>query len=267
MTGLGTWTGQPPRAVVDGQAITQATLEETVAQIAARARGGAGFTLFTLNLDHLVKRRADPRFRAIYREATFVTADGWPVAMLARLQSKGVRRTTGADLFLPVIAEAAAQGLPVALFGATQHSIDTAASALRARYPHLDTRLAEAPPADFDPCSSLADAAIERIAASGARLVFVALGAPKQEFFADLLVRRHPGIGALCIGAAIDFVSGVQVRAPGPFRAFGLEWLWRLATQPRRLALRYLRSALVLADIAIVEPCRGRARLLSRNLP
>jgi len=262
MTPLPSSPSVAPR--LDGQFINVASPAEAVAAVRERAAAGRGFTFFTLNLDHLVKLRDHPGFRAAYRAASFVSADGWPVALLARRNARSAREgdlhappvqvTTGADLVLPLCAAAAADGVPVYLFGATQESLAGAAAALRAAHPRLDIRGWHAPPYGFDPLSREADADADRIAASGARLVFLALGAPKQELFAARAAARHPGLGLVCIGAALDFLSGRQVRAPRLVRAARLEWLWRLVHAPRALGLRYARCAGLLFGLAVVEP-------------
>jgi exopolysaccharide biosynthesis WecB/TagA/CpsF family protein len=103
-----------------------------------RVRAGRGFTLFTLNLDHLVKRRSDARFRDAYARADIVTADGQPVVQLARRGGAELERTTGADLVLPLCAAAAAEGAPIYLFGATEASLTTACARLKTLFPNLD---------------------------------------------------------------------------------------------------------------------------------
>lgn len=239
----------PPLAYVDGQAINLPTLAGAVDAAIGRAREHRGFRLFTLNLDHLVKRRDDAAFRAAYDGADFVSADGAPVAALARRQGAAIERTTGADLVDPLCAAAAREGIPVALFGSSQQTLDMSAQRLRERHPGLVIAHAEAPPYGFDPTSPAAEEAGMRIAASGARIVFVALGAPKQEFFAAHLAQRTPGLGFVCIGAALDFIAGTQTRAPRLVQALGLEWAWRLLGNPSRMARRYLLCAWVLRDL------------------
>lgn len=244
-------------AVVDGQAINVAALPDAVRLCAQRAAQGLGFTLFTLNLDHLVKRRADAGFADAYRRATFVTADGWPVAWLARRQgAAAVERATGADLVDPLCAEAARLGLSVHFFGASDETLKKAAAILTARHPGLVIAGLEAPPMGFDPASRAAEEAADRIAASGARLCFVAFGAPKQEVFSDRMARRHSGVGFVCIGAALDFIAGEKRRAPAFFQRTGLEWAWRLLSEPRRMTGRYARCAAVFADVAVRTPRR-----------
>ena len=236
-------------AIVDQHPITVATMPELVHRIVEFARRGRGFTLFTLNLDHLVKRRRDPLFKAAYDRATLVSADGWPVAALARRQGAAVQRVTGADLLLPLCEEAARGAIPLYFFGSTEASLANAAAVLTQRFPALEIRGMVSPPMGFDPVGPAAAALAEQIEASGARLCLVALGAPKQELFADAMAQRFPDIGFLCIGAALDFLSGRQLRAPAIVQKLGAEWLWRLTADPRRMAVRYGSCALVFADV------------------
>ena len=79
------------------------------------------------------------------------------------------------------------------------------------------------------------------VAASGARLCFLALGAPKQELFAAFAANRTHSIGFACIGGGLDFLAGTQTRCPRILQQLNLEWAWRMVTHPRRLGLRYLR--------------------------
>lgn len=241
----------PPLAEIDGQPINLATLDDAVKAAIGRASDHRGFRLFTLNLDHLVKRRDDARFRAAYEDADFVSADGAPVAMLARRQSPGIERTTGADLVEPLCREAARNEVPIAFFGSDEATLADCALILQARFPGLRIAHQEAPPFGFDPDSPAAEAAATRISASGARIVFVALGAPKQELFAAHMAKVTPELGFICIGAALDFIAGTQVRAPAFFQRTGMEWLWRLATNPGRMARRYALCAGIFATLLL----------------
>jgi exopolysaccharide biosynthesis WecB/TagA/CpsF family protein len=241
----------PTLAVIDGQPINIATMSAAIAAPIALARAGQGFCFFTLNLDHMVKRRDDPAFLAAYAKADLVSADGAPVAWLARKQREGIVRTTGADLVEPLAIEAAKQGIKIAFFGTTDAVLEAANAHLRSIAPGLEIAHCESPPLGFDPTSAAAEAACARIAASGAQIVFVALGAPKQELFAAHMREKFPGLGFVCIGAALDFFAGAQVRAPEAFQKLGLEWFWRLASNPRRMAKRYALCAAVFASVLI----------------
>ena len=243
-------------ASIDGQDINIATMGEVVNAAIARLKQGLGFTLFTLNLDHVVKRRSDPVFRDIYSRATFVTADGAPMVWLAARQGARLDRVTGADLVIPMCAAAARAGVPVAFYGSSIQSLTKAAANLRLKFPRLEIACMESPPQGFDPTSPAAEAAASRIAASGARICFVAFGAPKQERFSDHMARRHPEMGFMGIGAALDFIAGDERRAPVFFQRNGLEWVWRLGSNPRRMALRYARCAAMLARLAVNAAAR-----------
>ena len=231
---------------IDGARLNIADEAEAVFRITALAASGHGGTVFTLNLDHLVKLAQDPGFRAAYERATYVTADGAPIILMAREQGVDIHRVTGADLVMPLCRAAAQVGVPVYFFGTTDDSLDRAGQVLKAEIPGLTIAGAEAPAFGFDPSGAEARQSVERIEASGARICFVALGAPKQELFANAAVCRSGSVVYVCVGAALDFLAGTQRRAPAPLRRFGLEWAWRLALNPRRMTKRYVLSGLYL---------------------
>ena len=252
-----------PLANVAGWDINIRDLDEAVERIADAAEQGQGFLTVTLNLDLLVKLRQNEAFRRAVSKARFLTADGEPVARLARRQHAAIKRTTGADLVVPLAQEAARRGIPVYLFGASDDALAAAAADLTERCDgKLDVAGTWSPSRNFDPTGPEADEAIDRIAQSGARLCFLALGAPKQEILAARAVERGVKVGFIGCGAAVDFLARRQIRAPQFMQDHGLEWLWRLSTNPRRLAARYAQCALLLADLEIVAPLRARGRNL-----
>ena len=218
----------------------EAWLIDRIVQDAGEGRGG---TVFTINLDHLHKLRRDASFRAAYARATYVTADGMPVVLLARSAGVDIERVTGADLVLPLCRAAAAAGVAIYFFGTRTEILDRAVERLRLEIPGLRVSGVEAPPMGFDPHGEVAREAAERIAASGAGICFVALGAPKQELFANAALTWSEGVVYLGVGAALDFLAGERRRAPRPLQRIGLEWAWRTAQEPRRLLPRYLKSA------------------------
>ena len=236
--------------VIEGVTINLPTLDAATHAVLARARAGQGFALFTLNLDHLVKLQTSPDFRAAYERAGLVTADGWPIVWLAQRQGAQPDRASGADLVLPVCEGAASQGSPIYFVGPGPKAQAAALDILKARFPALRVAGAEAPvfPA-AETAADLAafdlDALADRITASGAELCFLSLGAPKQELLADALSRRCPTVGFLCVGAALDFISGTVRRAPLWMQRGKLEWFWRLVNDPKRLTARYARCGLL----------------------
>ncbi|MCW1931256.1 WecB/TagA/CpsF family glycosyltransferase [Pararhodobacter zhoushanensis] len=222
-----------------------------LSEVRRRLQAGEGFALATINLDHLVKLARDPGFRAVYAAQDLVCADGNPIVWLSKLARKPVSLVPGSDMILPLAQQAARAGVPVALMGSTGESLAAAAVALNERVSGLQILAAIAPPMGFDPTGEAARAILHQIDASGARLVFVALGAPKQEAFAAFGREVTPGIGFASIGAGLDFISGRQNRAPDWVKAIAMEWLWRMLSNPRRLAKRYLDCALILPGQAI----------------
>jgi len=229
-----------------------------LADLEARLAAGQGFSLATLNLDHLVKIGRDPAFRGAYAAQTHVTADGNPVVWLCRLAGQEVSLIPGSELVEPVAAMAARRGFPVAMLGSTETSLEGAAAALSARCPGLRVAARIAPPMGFDPEGETAAEVIETLKASGARVCFLALGAPKQEIFAARAQAALPDVGFLSIGAGLDFLSGHQTRAPRWVRRLALEWLWRMVGNPGRLMRRY-------AECFAILPPAARAALQTRH--
>jgi exopolysaccharide biosynthesis WecB/TagA/CpsF family protein len=239
-------TGAKRRLSVDGVPVNVPTLHRAVDDILDAAERRQGFAVFTLNLSHVVHMRSHPDFHRAYRRARFVTADGFPIAMLARLVGARVRRTTGADLLVPVCAEAGRRSIPVFLFGSDATTLAESSRRLTGIFKGLQIVGTAAPDMPFDPYSPAADAAIATIRASGARLCVLALGTPRQEVFAARCLDALPGVGMLCFGASLDFLAGTQQRAPRFAQNSGLEWAWRILKEPRRLGPRYARCAAVI---------------------
>lgn len=244
-------------ATVDGWPITLATQSEAVDAIADAALRAEAFSVFALDLEHLVALRSNPHFRRAYEAASFVTASSEAVARMASRQHARVERTAGPDLVVPLALEAAAKKFPIYLLGASAASLGKAGRALDERCGgKLDLAGTWSPSRDFDPGGPEADEAIRRIAQSGARLCFVALDTPKQELFAAYAATCDLNVGFVCVGSGLDFLAGEQRRAPQFMRRYGLEWLWRVLTRPNRLALHGLKCACVLADIGLLGSLR-----------
>lgn len=211
-----------------------------------RLRSGRGLALATLNLDHLVKLRTDTEFRRAYAAQDLVVADGNPVVWLSRIAGRPVRLAPGSDLVEDLARTAAEAAVPVALVGSTEPVLERAASRLTREAPGLDVAACVAPPMGFEPTGAEADAVLDAVAASGARLCFLALGAPKQERFAAHARKRLPFVAFVSVGAGLDFLGGHQTRAPRIIRRLAMEWAWRAASAPRRMLPRYARCFAIL---------------------
>lgn len=240
-------------AVVEGVAINCEALVPTAMRISSDCNNELSFGVFTLNLDHVVKLRRSAEFRAAYRKARYVTADGYPIVWAGRLSGAKVERIAGSDLVIPLCQAAARAGQPVYLFGSTFASLAGAARHLKSTIPKLEIAGALSPEPQFEATSVSAEIYARHIAQSGAKICLVALGAPKQEIFTSRAVSQTTGVAFVCIGAGLDFLSGAQVRAPHWARSIGAEWLWRLLSDPARLWRRYLDCIVVLPMLLLTS--------------
>ncbi|WP_255328722.1 WecB/TagA/CpsF family glycosyltransferase [Paracoccus albicereus] len=239
--------------------VTHADRDRLLSDVEAHLREGRGFTLATLNLDHLVKLRRDPAFHDAYRAHSHVVADGNPVVWLSRLAGRRVELVPGSELIQPLAALAAQTGSRVALLGSTEPVLTRAANALAKAHPGLQVVLCHAPPFGFDPTGASAEDAIAALRAANVDLCFLALGAPKQEIFATHAAPALPGCGFVSIGAGLDFIAGGQRRAPKWVQAVAMEWFWRMAGNPRRLARRYAACFAILPSLGL-QAIRSRSR-------
>jgi N-acetylglucosaminyldiphosphoundecaprenol N-acetyl-beta-D-mannosaminyltransferase len=238
---------------LDGQVVNVFDLMHAVDAVMERLSKPESFLLCTLNLDHLVKLRRISEFRQAYGRAEFVTADGFPIVMLARLRGCRIERAAGSDLIKPLCAAAARAHHPIFLLGSTFSVLSASARRLIAECPGLEIAGVYAPPQDFDVQSPAADEAIDLIRSSGARLCFLALGAPRQEIFALRALDEIPNVAFLPIGAGLDFLAGTQIRCPRFFQRIYLEWAWRLLSDPIRLSRRYTNCGLLFVELLIGE--------------
>lgn len=208
--------------------------------IAGLVREGRGGTVFTPNVDHVVQAEHDTAFRAAYGRTDLSFVDGTPVLWAARLLGTPLPdKLSGSDLFEPLLERAAREGWRVVLLGGGPGVAELAARNLRSRMPELQIVDTLAPRLSLS-----ADAAerecVERLLDAKAQLIFVCLGAPKQELFSDRNRERLAPAVLVGFGAAVDFAAGTLPRAPQWMSRFGLEWAFRLGREPRRLAARYL---------------------------
>ena len=226
-------------APVLGAFIDALSWDETLNRLLAWGRAHESRYVAISNVHVVVSAWRDAAYRKVINEADMATPDGAPVAwMLRRLGFAGQPRINGPDLTWALCERCAAEGLPVYFYGSTEVTLEALTQRLQAALPSLVIGGTESPP--FRPLTPDEDAAaIARINASGAGIVFVGLGCPKQERW----MAEHRGRAnavMVGVGAAFDFHAGKVQRAPQWMRDNGLEWLHRLASEPRRLWKRYL---------------------------
>jgi N-acetylglucosaminyldiphosphoundecaprenol N-acetyl-beta-D-mannosaminyltransferase len=189
---------------------------------------------------HMIMEAIDSaEFRSVVNCADMVTADGMPLVWMLRLKGhENQERVYGPDLMLDLLALSLKEGFRVGFFGSTPSVLDNLIDRLRRKYAGLKIAYAYSPP--FRQISPKEDQAIvNEIAGSGAQILFVALGCPKQETWMALHRGNIPAV-MIGVGAAFDFHAGIKQQAPRVVQWLGLEWLFRFATEPRRLWRRYL---------------------------
>lgn len=240
-------------------AINSRNAASLLASVENRLSQGQGFALATLNVDHLQRLAEDRDFARAYAAHDLICADGNPVVWLTRLAGDPASLVPGSDLVIPLMQLAVEQSFPVAFIGSNDDSLAKAAEHLARIAPGLNVVMRHAPSFPFDPDGDEAAVIIEKLRQSGARLCLLALGAPRQERFAIRARDAVPGLGLASIGAGLDFLSGHQKRAPKIFRRAKMEWLWRMLSNPKRLATRYARGFIILPAHA-VEAVRQRRK-------
>lgn len=199
---------------------------------------GRGGMVFTPNVDHVVRADSDARLRAAYAAADLSLADGMPLVWASRLLGPRLpAKISGSDLVVPLLERAGRLGWRVYFLGGAPGVAEKAAAILRAQIPQLQIVGTDAARVELDgPHEELA----ARIADSGADLVLVALGSPKQELFIHQVASSLRPAVLVGVGASLDFIAGASRRAPRWMSSIGLEWLHRLAQEPRRMWRRYL---------------------------
>lgn len=200
----------------------------------------------TPNLDHAVLLRKNQQLRAAYRDAALVLADGFPLVWASRIFGRPLpERVAGSDL-TPAVLKGAPEGLEVFLLGAAEEVSRTAALKIQQECPQLQVVGRLSPPPGFEHDASWSERIVSAIRQSGASLVIVGLGAPKQELWVHEHSRQLPGTVVLCVGATIDFLADHVPRAPNWVQSMHLEWMHRMLNDPKRLVRRYARDLLVL---------------------
>lgn len=213
------------------------TIDEAVEAIFRAPHGGRARMVSIVHPHALNLAAFDPELAGLLARADVVLPDGIGVRVGANLLGVAMRHNLNGTDLLPVLCdEAVRRDVPLALVGAAEGVAERCAARLRDAHPGLRTPVVHHGFLDDD----AAAAQVERLRALGRCLVLVGMGSPRQERWAWRWLHDLEGATVLTVGGLFDFFSGDVERAPVAWRELGLEWLWRLKTEPRRLAARYL---------------------------
>jgi len=217
------------------------TRQQALAAVEALVAAGRGGAVFTPNVDHVVLATEDERMRRAYERADLSLADGMPLVWASHLLGQPLPEKISGSDFVPLLLERAAElDWRVYFLGAAPGVAALARDRLRRQLPRLQVVGVDAPHIDLADPPAARTAITARVAAAGPQLVFVALGAPKQEIWIDQVRDELRPSVLLGVGASLDFVAGTMPRAPVWMSRLGLEWTFRLSREPRRLWSRYL---------------------------
>lgn len=223
--------------LVCGIPVANLTEGEAVAAIDKMISEGGSHYAAVVNAAKIVAATRDERLKQVLLGADMVTADGMSVVWASRLLGQPLKqRVTGIDLFERLIGHAAGRGWSVYFLGAKEESVRGTVERLKSR--HAGLRVAGYHNGFFAASETVAIA--EAIWESAADLLFVAMGSPAQEKWIASQLERSGVRFALGVGGSFDHISGLAIRAPQWMQRSGLEWLYRLLREPRRMWRRYL---------------------------
>jgi N-acetylglucosaminyldiphosphoundecaprenol N-acetyl-beta-D-mannosaminyltransferase len=228
----------PARRIL-GMRVDATSYAHAAQEILRWARNGESRYVCVATVNNVIEAYDDPDYGAIMEAADLVTPDGMPLVWGLRLLDVGTAtRVYGPDL-TPIVCQLAADhGVPVGLYGGSQDVLEALTARLGQRFPGLKLAYRASPP--FRPLTADEERrTLEDLERSGARILLVGLGTPKQERWMATHSHKVNAV-MLGVGAAFDFLAGRKRQAPRLLQRLGLEWLYRLVHEPRRLWRRYL---------------------------
>ncbi len=243
------------RTTLLGCPVDALTLSETVDRIIAMMRCDGFDSQFSLNAAKVVEARRSTELQAFLERATIVNADGQSLVWAGKVL--GVRlpeRIAGIDLLATLLDAMEREGLSAFLLGAREDVIASAAARIQDRHPRL--RIAGFHHGHFSPQDDERVAAL--IGEAKPDALFVGMSSPRKEYWIDAHQPRTGAPFAMGVGGSFDVIAGLTKRAPRPIQRLGLEWAYRTAQEPRRLAGRYARTNGAFLKLVVEELLRGR---------
>jgi N-acetylglucosaminyldiphosphoundecaprenol N-acetyl-beta-D-mannosaminyltransferase len=250
-----------PYVSLYGAMLAAITERECVRVVMDELDAGCGGWLMTLNLDHLRRFVMDASYAATAARADMLVADGMPLIWASRLLKTPLpERVTGSNLIWSLSEGAAARGCSVFLLGGKNDAAQRSAEILQASYRTLKVAGVHAPPFGFEADAVAMEALFEAVCRAQPDIIYVALGSPKEDHLIAQLRARVPRAWCIGVGISFSWVAGQLPRAPLWMQQSGLEWLHRLAHEPRRLMRRYLIDDLPFAVRLFGDVLKQRLR-------
>ena len=263
----GTPSDTPSTTDVLGVNIDALTMEKAVGQIERWVSGRSRQYVCICNVDTVMQCHRDPAYKRIVNAAGMRTPDGMPLVWLShRAGHKNVTRLYGPDLMLELCARSEVTGHRHFFYGGGSGITEALVEHLRSQFPRLQVAGAYSP-GHLEAGEIERQEVIDRINASGADIVWVGLGTPKQDWW----IANHRALldapVLIAVGAAFDFLSGHVRQAPRWMQGSGLEWLFRLSQDPKRLWRRYVFDNIQFIGVLVWRAMRGRLLAPHRRTP
>jgi N-acetylglucosaminyldiphosphoundecaprenol N-acetyl-beta-D-mannosaminyltransferase len=255
-------TGSEPCMRLMGAPISVVTEADAVQSIVDAAEESRGHWTITANLDHLRRYHSDPVQKGLIDDADLVVADGMPLIWASRVAGEPLpERVSGSSMVWSICEAASARGQSVYLLGGDPGVAERAADVFRNRYPGLEIAGTTCPPLGFENDEQELDCIQRQVTEASPRIVFVALGFPKQDLLIRILRSSLPHASFLGVGISLSYATGEVSRAPTWICRLGLEWAYRLSQEPtRRLARRYLINGLPFGMRLMTSAAQHRIR-------
>lgn len=252
LPGLLTVANEPPYLDIIGSQVSTAPFDVLIGRILGWAREHKSRFVCVANTHMLVGAYQEPSFSEVLNSADLVTPDGMPLVWMLKLMRVQTQdRVSGLDLMRALCQQASEENISVFFLGSMSAILQNMRSRLEKEFP--DLLIAAMEPLPFRPLTSEEDQAlIQRVNASGAGLVMIALGCPKQECWMAEHKNRIKSV-MIGLGGAFPVYAGLHRRAPGWIRQIGLEWLIRLIQEPRRLWRRYATTIPIFTYLAFKQ--------------
>lgn len=232
--------------------IDNLTMEETLNEIDKLIQKKNCSYVVTPNVDHIVRLEKDEELQKVYKNASLILTDGKPLIWISKWYKTPIKeKISGSDLFPRVCQLAANKNYTMYLLGAAEGVADTAARNLMKKYPGLNIVGTYSPPFGFEKNEQEMNKIKTQIQDVHPDILIVGLGCPKQEKFMYYHCKELGVPISFGLGASIDFEAGNIKRAPKWMSEHGLEWLYRIIQDPKRLAKRYLVDDMKIFSLAI----------------
>lgn len=241
MKASGLQSNRSRKKEIAGVEADQLTQQEALDEIERRMEKKIPFCTMFVNLDVVLKAESDEKLKMVLNRSELTFVDGMPLVWLSHLHGNSFpERVAGSDLVPSLCQRAAEREWSIFILGGAPGVPEKAAQQLKQRYPKICIKGVYSPPQGFENDEKEIENILSRVKKAAPEILIVCFGCPKQEYFVSEYYKKCGAVLSICGGATVDFMAGNLRRCPKWMGDAGLEWLFRLIMEPRRLFKRYL---------------------------